>query len=210
MHRWSLALAALVTCFSFARLPGGEFNPVLNIGDPAPGWSNLPGVDGKQHSLADLHDKDVVVVVFTCNSCEIATAYEDRLIAFAKKYAGPHAKTAVVAINVNTVADDRLPKMKERADSKCFPFPYVFDGTQKTAKAYGAVFTPEFFVLDKDRKIAYMGAFDNQLEPAKVTRNYVGPAVDALLKGEKPTVRETVAHGCLIRFERARRRKPVG
>jgi peroxiredoxin len=191
------------------RAPAGEFNSALNLGDPAPAWKNLPGVDGKKHSLADLKDKQIVVVVFTCNSCPVASDYEDRLIAFAKKYAGSDKPTAVVAINVNTVEEDRLPKMKERADSKGFPFPYLFDATQKIAKLYGAVFTPEFFVLDKDRKIAYMGAFDDNNEPTKVKRHLVEEAVEAVLSGHKPAKGETVANGCMIRYERARRRKPT-
>jgi peroxiredoxin len=190
------------------RLPAGEFNSVLNLGDPAPAWTNLAGVDGKKHSLADLKDKGIVVVVFTCNSCPIASDYEDRIIAFAKKFAGPDKPTAVVAINVNTVEEDRLPKMKERAESKGFPYPYLFDPTQKIAKLYGAVFTPEFFVLDKERKVAYMGAFDDNEEPTKVRRHLVEEAVEAVLSGHKPAKGETIAHGCLIRYERARRRKP--
>ena len=114
-----------------------------------------------------------------------------------------------MAINVNTVEEDRLPNMKERAESKGFPYPYLFDQTQKIAKAYGAVFTPEFFVLDKDRKIAYMGAFDDNIESTKVKQPYLEPAVEAVLKGAKASPAETNASGCLIRYERARRRKPT-
>lgn len=209
MRRWTLGLVALAAVVAAARVRGGEFNSALNLGDPAPAWSNLPGVDGKQHSLSDLKDKRVVVVVFTCNSCPIASDYEDRIIALAKTYAGPDQPTAVVAINVNTVEEDRLPKMKERAESKGFPYPYLFDKTQKIARLYGAVFTPEFFVLDKDRKVAYMGGFDDNDEPTKVKRRFLEPAVQAVLKGEKPSPGETIARGCLIRYERARRRKPA-
>jgi peroxiredoxin len=192
------------------RAPAGEFNSVLNIGDTAPAWTNLPGVDGDKHSLSDLKDKEVVVVVFTCNSCPIATDYEDRIIAFAKADAGPGSKVGMVAINVNTVEEDLLPKMKERALAKRLPYPYLFDASQKIAKAYGAVFTPEFFVLNKSRKIAYMGGFDDNSEAAKATHSYLAPAVQAVLNGEKPNPAETVARGCQIRYERSRRRKPKG
>jgi len=209
MPRWIIGLLALLIVANLARARAGEFNAILNLGDPAPAWTNLPGVDGKQHSLSDLKDKQLVVVVFTCNSCPIARDYEDRIIAFAKNCAGPDAKVAVVAINVNTVEEDRLPKMKERAQSKGFPYPYLFDQTQKIAKAYGAVFTPEFFLLDQDRKIAYMGGFDDNAEPTKVTRRFLEPAVEATLKGSKPSPAETIAHGCLIRYDRGRRRKPA-
>jgi peroxiredoxin len=206
----------IVLCFVLSILTfapcvrADDSNGVVSLGDPAPAWKELPGVDGKKHSLADLKDKPVVVVIFTCNSCEIASEYEDRIIAFAKQTAGAEQPTAVVAINVNTVEEDRLPKMKERAQSKGFPYPYLYDQTQKIAKAYGAIYTPEFFVLDKERKIAYMGSFDDNLELTKVKRQYLKPAVEAVLKGEKPNPAKTNAFGCLIRYERARRRKPAG
>ncbi len=209
MTRGFVLFLTVLMVLAARPVQAGKFNNVLNLGDPAPAWTDLPGVDGRKHSLADLKDKQIVVVVFTCNSCPIASDYEDRIIAFAKSFAGPDKPTAVVAINVNTVEEDRLPKMKERAESKRFPYPYLFDQTQKIAKAYGAVFTPEFFVLDKDRKIAYMGAFDDNIEFTKVKRPFVEPAVKASLKGEQPQPGETIANGCLIRYERARRRKPV-
>jgi peroxiredoxin len=205
----------IVLCFvlfaasSATLVCADDSNSVLNLGDAAPAWTNLPGVDGKKHSLADLKDKQVVIVVFTCNSCPIASDYEDRIIAFAKDSAGADKPTTIVAINVNTVEEDRLPQMKERAQSKNFPYPYLYDQTQKIAKAYGAIYTPEFFVLDKDRKVAYMGAFDDNIESTKVKRQYLKPALEAVLKGEKPNPAKTNAAGCLIRYERVRRRKPV-
>lgn len=185
----------------------GEYNPVLSIGNAAPAWSELPGVDGKQHALADLKAKDAVVVAFTCNSCPYAVDYEDRLIAFAKKHCGPVGKVGLVAINVNLVEEDRLPAMKERAGKKGFGFPYLFDETQKIANAYGATFTPEFFVLDRDRKIIYMGAMDDNTDAAKAKVNYVESAVEAVLAGKAPEVKETGARGCLVRYERPRRKK---
>jgi peroxiredoxin len=209
MSRRTFGIFTLLLTAVAARVQAGEFNGVLNLGDAAPAWMNLPGVDGKRHSLADLKDKQVVVLVFTCNSCPIASDYEDRIIAFAKTFAGSDKPTAVVAVNVNSVEEDLLPKMKERAESKKFPYPYLFDQTQKIAKAYGAIFTPEFFVLDKDRKIVYMGAFDDNEETTKVKQRFVESAVAAVLKGEKTKPGETIAHGCLIRYERARRRKPA-
>lgn len=180
----------------------GEYNPVLDIGDVGPAWKNLPGVDGKQHSLADVQDKKVVVVVFTCNSCPVARDYEQRLITFANRHADD---VAVVAINVNRIADDSLPKMKERAEAEKFPFPYLFDETQQIAKDYGATFTPEFFVLGPDRKIAYMGGMDDNSNAAEVKVNYLEPAVEAVLAGKTPETAEAVARGCRIRYARERR-----
>jgi peroxiredoxin len=182
----------------------GRYNKVLNIGDPAPAWTDLPGVDGNKHALADLKDKDVVVVVFTCNSCPVAEDYEDRIIAFTNKHCGAGKKVALVAINVNVIADDRLPKMQERSKEKGFNFPYLHDATQKIAKDYGAVYTPEFFVLDKERKIAFMGAMDDRNTEKEVKVNFLEPAALAALKGEKAKVTETLGRGCLIRYIRKR------
>src|SRR5205809_4781087 len=113
-------IAGLLAVLLAASAQAGEFNRKLNIGDSGPAWVNLPGVDGKSHSLADLKDKDVVVVVVTCNHCPVAQAYEDRIISFAKKHAGPDSKVALVAINVNNFDEDKLPRMKERAAEKGF------------------------------------------------------------------------------------------
>jgi peroxiredoxin len=184
----------------------GEFNPTLNIGDKAPAWTNLPGVDGKPHSLADLKEKQVVVVAFTCNSCPYAIDYEDRMIAFAKKHCTSAAKVSLVAINVNKIEEDSLPEMEKRSKEKQFPYPYLFDASQQIAKDYGATFTPEFFVLDKDRKVIYMGAMDDKSNPADAQVNYVELAVEAALASRSPETKETVARGCLVRYERKRRR----
>lgn len=199
----------LGACLAALLLPAsslaGKYNPTLSIGDQAPAWEKLPGIDDKLHSFADLKDKDVVVVAFTCNSCPYAVDYEDRLIALAKKYSGSDSRVAVVAINVNTVPDDRLPKMKERAESKQFPFPYLYDESQQIARKFGASYTPEFFVLDRQRKVVYMGAFDDSPDSEKIEARYVQPAIDAALSGNKPPVEETIAIGCAVRYKRSRR-----
>ncbi|HEV3385347.1 MAG TPA: thioredoxin family protein [Gemmata sp.] len=179
----------------------GKFNKVLGIGDKAPAWENLEGTDGKKHSLADLKDKDVVVVVFTCNSCPVAAGYEDRIIAFAESYAKPDAKVGLVAINVNTAKDDSLPAMKTRAEKKKFNFPYLFDPTQEIARKYGAMYTPEFFVLDKDRKVVYTGSIDDKAPPGEPKTTYLELAVKATLAGKTADTGETsAAAGCRIKF----------
>jgi peroxiredoxin len=200
-----LGSCIILGCCLVALAPAGEFNKKLSIGDAAPSWTDLPGIDGKKHSLADWKDKKAVVLVFTCNSCPIARSYEERIIAFAKKYAGPNDPVAVVAMNVNTVEADRLPKMEERAKEIGFNFPYLYDETQKAALDYGATYTPEFFVLDKDRKIAYMGAMDDESPPAEAKARFLEDAVGAVLKGAKSPKGETLARGCAIRFTRPRR-----
>ncbi|MFP6611256.1 MAG: thioredoxin family protein [Pirellulales bacterium] len=203
MTRSIFALLAVSLLAASAR--AGKYNPVLDIGDDAPAWTALSGVDGKKHSLAALKNKDVVVLVFTCNSCPYAVDYESRLIAFAKKYAGD--KVTLVAVNVNKVEQDSLPAMKKRAKMQKFNFAYLYDETQKIAHDYGATYTPEFFVLNKQRKIAYMGAMDDNPNVAKVTKLHLETAVEALLDGKTPEVTETAAVGCLVRYERRRRKK---
>jgi len=195
----------LLTALLASPSRAGEFNPDLNIGDKAPEWKNLPDLDGRPHSLADLKDSDVVVVVFTCSSCPYAVEYEDRLVALSKKYAGKGSRVAVVAINVNTVEEDLPPRMKERAAEKGFRFPYLFDESQKIATGFGAGTTPEWFVLNRERKVVYMGAMDDSTDAGQVKRRYVEEAVTAALAGGLPEVRETVPIGCRIRFERRRR-----
>ena len=202
---FSLFLVAMLASEPTAQ--AGEYNPVLNIGDKAPEWFELPGVDGKKHSLSDLKAKDAVVVVFTCNSCPYAVDYEDRLDAFAKQHAATDSKVALVAINVNKVAEDLPDEMAKRAKAKDFTFPYLFDESQEIAKEFGAGATPEFFVLNRDRKIVYMGAMDDSPNAKKVTRRHVEEAVIAALAGRQPEIKETVPIGCRIRFERRRRRR---
>lgn len=214
-------IAVLIICTIHCEVTAGKFGRTLDIGKPAPAWKDLPGVDGKKHSLTDLKN-EVVVVVFTCNSCPYATDYEDRIIAFANKFCvakeapspvedqqakkrKPRPRVALVAINVNKVDEDLLPAMKKRAAKKKFSFPYLFDETQQIAKDFGAIWTPEFFVLDKDRKVVYMGALDDSTDAKKVSKHYVQDAVLATLDGKDVSVAETPAIGCQIRWERRRR-----
>ena len=204
MPRTLLLLLTSLLLTSF--LSAGEYNPVLDIGDKAPAWKNLPGIDGKKHSLADLKDHDAVVLVFTCNSCPYSVDYEDRIIALTNDLA--IRNVAVLAVNVNKVPEDSFKAMKERAVAKEFNFLYLFDETQQIARDYGTTYTPEFFVLDRNRKIAYMGALDDNPEAEKVKKQHVTDAVNAVLTGKKPKVTETVAVGCRVRLERKRRKTP--
>jgi len=190
-----------------ASLQSGEYNPVLDIGDKAPEWKKLPGVDGKGLALSDLKKREVVVVVFTCNSCPYAMDYEERLIEFVKAHCGKDSGVSLVAVNVNKVEADLPAAMKKRAEEQKFNFPYLFDETQKIAKDYGAGVTPECFVLNRERKIVYMGAMDDSPDATKVKRRYVEEAVVAALAGKLPEVKETVPIGCRIRFERRRRQR---
>jgi peroxiredoxin len=199
MRTWLMGALILGLCCWSGQ--AGEFNKTLKIGSVAPAWKNLPGVDGKQHSLADLKDAKFVVVVFTCNSCACSEEYEDRLIAFSNKYA---TTAPLVAINVNTIPEDKLDAMKKKATKKKFNFPYLYDETQQIAKDYGATHTPEFFVLNDQRQVVYMGSMDDKTQVADVKDKYLEDAVEALLAGKTPPKAETPPRGCLIRFKRSR------
>jgi peroxiredoxin len=196
---WLIAATLFLADRGFA----GEFNPTRNVGDDAPGWSELTGVDDQQHAMADLKESDVVIVVFTCNSCPYAVDVEDRLNDLVKKYA--EQKVSLVAINVHLQEEELLPAMKQRTEQKQFGFIYLHDATQRTARDYGATRTPEFFVLNKERKIIYMGALDDSPDGKNVTKRYVESAVDAALAEKLPELGETIAIGCGIRFKRERK-----
>jgi peroxiredoxin len=129
----------------------------------------------------------------------VAQAYQDRLIALQKDYANKGVQ--VIAVNVNNIPDDRLDKMKERARSKKFNFPYLYDPTQKIARDFGATVTPHVFVLDKDRKIAYMGAVDDNMKEKEAKKHYLRDALDAVLADKKPPEETTKQFGCSIKFE---------
>jgi peroxiredoxin len=166
----------------------------IKVGDAAPEFK-AETVDGKTLTLADTKGSKVVVITFTCNNCPVAVAYEDRFIEFAKQY--EDKGVALVAINVNVTED--LEAMKKRAEEKGFNFPYAYDGSGKSAEAYGARVTPHMYIVDGDGKIAYIGAFDDNMNRDKVTKTYVVDAVDALLAGKRPEVSETKAVGCTIK-----------
>jgi peroxiredoxin len=194
------ALALLLLASAVALAGPGKFNKVLAPGDPAPEWKDLPGTDGKKHSFADFKEKEVLVVVFTCNTCPVAENYEDRLIAFAKAFAGPKDKVGVVAVNPNDGKDENLEAMTKRAKKKGFPFPYLSDASQEVTDRYGAKYTPEFFVLNKERKVVYTGAMDDKAPPGEAKVKHLEAAVKAVLAGEKiPTTETSAAAGCKIK-----------
>jgi peroxiredoxin len=196
-HRAALALP-LVLLFATAAF-AGRFNEVLSVGDQAPEFAGIVGVDDKEHGLADYKDARLVVVVFTCNHCPVAQAYEDRIVGLQKDYQKQGVQ--VVAINVNNNPADKLDEMKKRAESRKFNFPYLYDASQKSARSYGASTTPHVFVLDGKRQIAYMGAIDDNIAAEGVEKPYLREAVEALLAGKPPRVKETRQIGCGIQYE---------
>lgn len=210
MKRWKSVLIALAWLTAFATsaspLVAGKYNSERNIGDQPDAWVDLPGTDGKTHSLNELANFDVVVVVFTCNSCPYAVDYEERINALAAKFQGVTSRATVVAINVNKIEADLLPAMKKRSEERKLKYPYLYDETQKIAKAYGAVRTPEFFVLNKERRIVYMGAMDDNTKADQVKTKYIEDVVSATLDGKTPSITETPPVGCAIRYVRERKK----
>lgn len=173
------------------------------VGDIATDFS-LKNVDNKKVSLKDFKDAKGYIVVFTCNHCPYAMAYEDRIISLDKKY--KKLGYPVIAINPNNPEkqkDDSFAKMQERAKEKGFAFPYLLDEGQKIYPQYGATKTPHVYVLQKTAKgnvVKYIGAIDDNYEDEKaVKQKYVENAVDALLKGKEVPVKETKAIGCSIK-----------
>jgi peroxiredoxin len=183
----------MVLALSMLALVAPAFAAELEIGAKAPTFAGLPGVDGKECSLDGMKDAKAIVVCFTCNKCPVAVAYEDRFVEFQKKYAEKGVK--FVAINCNKNSEN-LEVMKTRAEEKGFNFPYVYDASGKIATEYGAKVTPHLYVLDGDRKVAYVGAFDDSQQ--KATKHYVADAVDAILAGKKVELTNTKAVGCGI------------
>ncbi len=178
------------------------FGQKLNIGDLAPEFS-LPGVDGKTYSLESFAEKQVLVVVFSCNHCPYVKAYEDRMIKLQADYADKGV--ALVAICSNDAAKyplDSFDNMVKRAREKGYNFPYLRDETQEIARAYGAGFTPEFFVFDRERRLAYHGRMDDNVDdPENVTRHYLREAIDALLAGRPVEQAEVFPVGCTIKWK---------
>lgn len=181
--------------FDPAKVPG------LKIGAAAPDFE-LPGVDGKTYALGDFADKPLLVVGWWCNHCPYVQAWEPRAIDLAKEYAD--RGVAFVMINSNETEnypEDDFPTMQKRAREKGYPFPYLWDESQEVVGAYGAVATPDFFVFDADRKLAYRGRLDdNHRDPGAVSNRYLRDALDTLLKGESPPAPVTAPYGCSIKW----------
>ncbi|MEP7171627.1 MAG: thioredoxin family protein [Bacteroidota bacterium] len=204
MKKTILILAVVATAITM-----NSFTP------PAPGFSvgdkasdiKLKNVDGKMVSLADYKEAKGFIVVFTCNHCPFAKAYEQRIIDLQNKYASKDFP--VIAINPNDKSvepEDSYENMASRAKEKNYPFPYLYDETQEYARAYGASRTPHVFVLSKkasDLKVEYIGAIDdNTDDPLAVKTKYVENAVDELLAGKKVSANFTKAIGCSIKWKK--------
>jgi peroxiredoxin len=174
---------------------------VLGLDEMAPDFGELKGANGGVYSLASFKDKPVLVVMFTCNHCPYVVAYEDRMVAIQKDYAGKGVQ--LVAINANdekSYPEDSYPEMVKRAKEKRFNFPYVRDPGQKAAEAYGAVCTPHVFAFDEDRKLRYRGRIDDSRDPSKVKSHDLRNALDDLVAGRPVKEADTRPFGCSIKW----------
>nr|BFD60317.1 thioredoxin family protein [Bdellovibrio sp. CKG001]BFD63732.1 thioredoxin family protein [Bdellovibrio sp. HM001]BFD66095.1 thioredoxin family protein [Bdellovibrio sp. HAGR004] len=177
------------------------FTPFPDLGNSCPDFT-LPAVDGKTYSLADFAKGHPLVVMFICNHCPYVQAIEDRLIQL-----GTDLKkqgVSVVAICSNDEVshpEDSFANLKKRAEEKGYPFVYLHDKTQDIAKKFGAVCTPDYFVYDKNHKLAYRGRLDDSWKDAsKVTKRELYDAVQTLLKDEKVSEDQTASMGCSIKW----------
>lgn len=167
----------------------------LTLGASAP-WFDLPGVDGRRHTLADF-DGMPLAVVFSCVHCPYVVAWEDRLNDVARDYAG---RAALVAINSNDHLGDGFEQMEARAREKGFVFPFLHDESQEIAEAYQPARTPEVFLFDRNRELVYHGAPDSSYQDPEGAVPYLRQALDAVLEGEAPAAAETPAVGCTVKW----------
>lgn len=174
----------------------------LNLGDAAIPFS-LTGVDDQQHALDNHSDKNALAVVFSCNHCPYVLAWEDRMMQIQADYKDKGVQFLVINANdAESHPTDSFEKMKERQQEKNFNYIYLRDESQEVAKAYGAQRTPEIFLFDKDRKLSYHGAIDDNYEdPSAVSANYLRDALDSVLSGQTPATPKTDAVGCTIKWK---------
>lgn len=221
MRNWNRCIVtavAVVLCLVGLGWSATKKIEPLKIGQKAPLF-NLPGVDGRNHKLTDFGKTDILVVIFTCNHCPTAQAYEERMKKLAADYKNKHV--AVVAISPNdpravrldelgySDMSDSLEDMKIRARDKNFNFPYLYDGDeQRASRAYGPVSTPHVFIFDQQRKLRYVGRIDDSEKLERVKSHDTRNAIDALLAGKKVPIEKTRTFGCSIKW--ASKRDSVG
>jgi peroxiredoxin len=174
----------------------------LAIGAVAPDFA-LPDTDGATWSVSDSGASPATAVVFTCNHCPYALAWHDRIADVARDYADRGVR--VLAVNSNDPARyprDSFDAMKARVAREDWPMPYLHDGTQEVARAYGAKVTPDVFVLDAERRLRYRGAPDSDYDDPDAGARWLRDALDAVLAGTEPARAETKPVGCSIKWKR--------
>jgi peroxiredoxin len=173
----------------------------FEIGQKAPSFIDLPGVDGKRYSLSNFDNKQILVLLFMANRCPTARVYTDRLEAIQNEY-GPKS-VQLVGINSDNqyfFSTEALSQMIGIAEERRFNFPYLKDEDQSVAKNYGALVTLHAFVLDNQRKLRYRGRVDDSRDPSKISTNDLRNALDDLLEGKKVRTPETRPFACSIEY----------
>jgi peroxiredoxin len=207
----STTICLLGAAFFLSRLSAQDSaHPTLALGSAAPDF-NLPGVDDRNYTLKDFASAKVLVVIFTCNHCPTAQYYEERIKKLVVDY--KEKGVAFVAISPNdpksvrldelgyTDLSDSFEEMKIRARHKQFNFPYLYDGeTETVSRAYGPVATPHAFIFDSARKLRFVGRIDDSEREQSVTVEDARNAIDALLAGKEPPVKQTKVVGCSVKW----------
>lgn len=179
--------------------------PVCDFGQAAHDFK-LTGIDGKQWSLSDCRGKKGTLVMFICNHCPFVKAIQERLVRDTKELLDYGVKSAAIMANDPTdYPEDSLDNMKKIAKKFTYPFPYLFDETQKTAKAYGAVCTPDFFGYNADLKLQYRGRLDaSRTEPAPGdARRDLFEAMKQIAATGKGPKDQIVSQGCSIKWRKS-------
>ncbi len=182
----------------------------LEIGASAPDFK-LMGIDDKEYTLDSFKDADILAVLFTCNHCPTAQAYEDRVQQYVNDYSSKGVKLVAISPNADkavrfdelgyTDLSDSFEEMKIRAKDKNYTYPYLYDGaTQQIAAKYGPIATPHVFLFDKDRKLQYVGRIDDDEHIGKAKVHDLRNATDAMLAGETPNPAVTKTFGCSIKW----------
>jgi peroxiredoxin len=172
----------------------------LALGTTAPEF-DLPGVDGRNHTLAEYADADVLVLIQSCNHCPYVQAWEGRMKAIASEYADRAVRVVAISSNdADAYPSDSFPEMQARARAEGFTFDYLYDESQAIARALGSERTPEVFLFDADRRLVYHGAIDDSRDEFAVSQHYLRDALDAVLAGEDPEIADTPAVGCSMKW----------
>ena len=173
----------------------------LALGTEAPTFE-LPGVDGKTHSLDDYADAEALALVQSCNHCPYVQAWEGRMKDIQRDYGDRGFRLVAISSNdADHYPADSFDEMKARAERMGFNFDYLYDEDQSVARALGAERTPEVFLFDRDRRLVYHGAIDDSRDDRGVTQHYLRDALDALFAGDEPTVTDTPAPGCTVKWK---------
>ena len=173
----------------------------LTLRTNAPAF-DLPGVDGRNHALADYADAPALALVQSCNHCPYVQAWEGRMMELQREY-GPRGfrLVAISSNDADAYPEDSFAEMRARAERQGFNFDYLYDEEQAIARALGAERTPEVFLFDADRRLVYHGAIDDSRDERSVSSRYLRDAVEAVLAGDTPPVSETPAAGCTVKWK---------